>query len=101
MGERPYGIRGNGEADARAKKEVWMGQRMLKPDIVTPAGIRQAYPIHPKAPAHLQWSRMALRGLTYMHTDKGPQAQWLKEIGKIEDASCVCKRTGEQRRGLV
>jgi len=25
-----------------------------------------------------------------MVTDKGPQAQWLKKIGKVEDASCVC-----------
>jgi len=23
-------------------------------------------------------------------TDKGPQRQWLKEMGKIEDPSCVC-----------
>jgi len=28
--------------------------------------------------------------LTYMVTDKGPQAQWMKEMGKLEDASCVC-----------
>jgi len=28
--------------------------------------------------------------VTYMITDKGPQAQWLKEIGKLEDGSCPC-----------
>jgi len=60
------------------------------PDIVTPAGIRQAYPLHSRALAHLNWSRQAIRGLTYLVTDKGPQRQWLKEIGKVEDASCVC-----------
>ena len=34
---------GNEMADTRAKREVWMGKRMHMPDIVTPAGIRQAY----------------------------------------------------------
>jgi len=33
---------------------------------------------------------MAIRGLTYMIMDKGPQASWLREIGKVEDGSCVC-----------
>jgi len=41
-------------------------------------------------PAHLKWSREAVRGLTYVVTDKGPQWQWLKEMGKTEDPSCVC-----------
>ena len=34
--------------------------------------------------------RVAVRGLTYMVTDKGPQRQCLKEIGKTEDSRCVC-----------
>jgi len=84
------GVEGNELVDARAKREVRRGRRMHKPDIVTPAGIRQAYRLHGGTPAHLSWSRWALRGLTYMVTDKGPQAQWLKTIGKVEDASCVC-----------
>jgi len=83
-------VEGNEIADERAKREVRRGRRMHKPDIVTPAGIRQAYKLHGATPAHLSWSRWAVRGLTYMVTDKGPQAQWLKTIGKVEDASCVC-----------
>jgi len=83
------GVKGNETADAKAKAEVDMGMRMHKSDIATPAGIRQAYRVHGGAPAHLQWTRQAIRGLTYMVTDKGPQAQWLKEIGKVEDARCV------------
>jgi len=55
-------IEGNEEADRRAKREVRMGIRMHKPDIATLAGIRQAHPIHPKAPKHLRWSRQALWG---------------------------------------
>jgi len=51
-----------------------MGKRMHKPDIVTPAGIRQKYRLHGTTPGHLKWSGIAIRGLTYMMTDKGPQA---------------------------
>jgi len=84
------GVDGNEMADKRAKREVEWGERMHKPDIVTPAGIRQAYRLHGGAPAHINWSRWALRGLTYMVTDKGPQAQWMATIGKADRASCVC-----------
>ena len=90
MGESHDGIEGNEQADSRAKLEVWMGERIHWPDIITPADIRQAYPLHAKAPEHLKWPRQALRGLTYLETDRGPQRQWLREIGKTEDASCVC-----------
>jgi len=48
------GVVGNEEADMRAKKEVEMGWRLLKPDIVTPAGRRQAHPLHPRPPAHMR-----------------------------------------------
>jgi len=84
------GVEGNERADKMAKEAVNEGIWMNKPDIVTPAGIRQAFRLHGKTPKHLNWSRWALRRLTYMVTDKGPQAQWLKTIGKTDDASCVC-----------
>ena len=90
------GVEGNEKADRRAKEEVWMGERMHKPDIVTPAGIRQKYRLHGPTPGHLKWSGMAIRGLTYMVTDKGPQAYWMKEIGKAEEGSCVCDRWTQQ-----
>ncbi|KAF8417628.1 hypothetical protein EV426DRAFT_709618 [Tirmania nivea] len=35
----------NEKADGKAEKTVWAGRRMLSPDIATPAGIRQAYPM--------------------------------------------------------
>jgi len=90
------GVEGNERADARAKEEVVRGERMHMPDIVTPAGIRQLFRPHEGAPGHLKWSRMAIRGLTYMITDKGPQAYWLKEIGKADEGSCVCDRWTQQ-----
>ena len=86
------GVEGNEEADKRAKREVEMGQRSQKPMIATPAGIKQQFPIYPKAPAHLRWRPRALKGLVYMVTDKGPQRQWMWEIGKEEEQWCVCDR---------
>jgi len=84
------GEEGNEAADRKAKMEVEMDWRMHKPDIMTPAGIRQAHPLHPKAPAHLHWSTKAIKDLVYMVTDKSPQRQWLWEIGKAEDPQCLC-----------
>jgi len=84
------GVEGSEQAGKKAKEGVWIGERMHWPDIVTPAGIRQAYPLHDKAPAHLSWPRQAIRGLTYLETDKGLQRQWLREMGKVEDGSCIC-----------
>jgi len=40
-------------------------------------------------------------GLTYILTDKRPQWQWLKTIGKTEDPSCVCDGWTPAERGLV
>jgi len=85
------GIEGNEQADGKAR-EVEMGIRMARPGIATPAGIRQAYPIQAKAPPHLSWPTRAIKGLVYIVTDKGPQRQWMKEIGKTDEplTRCVC-----------
>jgi len=74
----------------RAREEVKMGRRMQKTVVATPAGIKQEFPAYPKAPAHLKWSPNALKGLVCMVTDKGPQRQWLWEIGRSEERVCVC-----------
>jgi len=50
------GVEGNEAAGSSAKEEVWRGERMHWPDIVTPVGIRQAFPLHSKAPDHLKYS---------------------------------------------
>jgi len=84
------GIVGNEEADRMARRTVDMEWRLNKEDIATPAGIRQEFPIYPKVPRHMKWSRAAVKGLVYMITYKGPQQQWLWEIGKSENPQCVC-----------
>jgi len=62
VGEGTSGCGGNEEADRRAKQEVEIGWRLQKQEVATPAGIRQAFPIHPRA----------IKGLVYLVTGKGP-----------------------------
>jgi len=56
------------------------------------AGIRQAYPLFNKE-QHMKWNRDELRGLTYLHTDKGPQKAWLFKIGRASSPRCKCGET--------
>ena len=76
------GVRGNEEADRRANLIAYEGRVVGRPDRVTPAGIRQEFPIHTK-PKHLGWSRQSLKGLVYVMTDRGPLNRWLKVISYI------------------
>ena len=84
------GVRGNEEADRRAGREVRAGKRRRAVGIATPWGIKQEFPIYPRAPAHMSWPVAGLKGLVYLVTDKGPQQQWLWEIGKADTQWCVC-----------
>jgi len=77
------GEAGNEAADRKAKEEVEMGWQMHKPDILTPVGIREAHPLHPRV-AYMRWSTKAIKDLVYIVTDKGPQRQWLWEIVRAE-----------------
>jgi len=84
------GEEGSEKADSRAKEEVEMGWRLNKPDVATPAGIKQAHPLHSKAPKHMRWSMKAIQGLVFMVMDKGLQHHWLWEIGKTDEPQYVC-----------
>jgi len=83
------GVEGNELADKRAKERVREGQWKSELSIATPAGIRQAYPLFRREP-HLKWDRTEMRGLCYLHTDKGPMKAWLYRIGKAENPLCGC-----------
>jgi len=87
------GVRGNEEADRRAGMEVELGWRLQKTVIAMLAGIKQEFPIYPAAPAHMKWTPVAVKGLVYLVIDKGPQRQWLWEIGKSEERCCVLDST--------
>ena len=83
------GVEGNELADERAREGVARGVWRSDPSLTTPAGIRQTYQLFQKK-RHMKWDRDEVRGLTYLHTDKGPMKQWLFKIGKAEDPWCEC-----------
>lgn len=84
-----YGVVGNEEADRRANTRAYGGRVMGLADVMTPAGIRQDYPIHTK-PKHIMWSKKVLKGFVYVSTDRGPMKSWLKVIGRSQDDLCEC-----------
>ncbi|KAF8416347.1 hypothetical protein EV426DRAFT_686810 [Tirmania nivea] len=53
----------------------------------SPSCIRQAFPMG-RPSKQTKWNREALRGLTYMVTDRGPQRWWLHKVGRADDSSC-------------
>ena len=96
------GIRGNELADQRATFESHRGQIAGEQGPVTEGGIRQTskesrasyrtVPGFGKGRA-VDWKRRALSAYTWMRTGKGPQAQWLHTIRKIESPQCQCGAT--------
>ena len=83
------GVVGNELADRRAKDEVMKGIWNSDRSLATPAGIRQAYPLYTRTP-QMKWDREEVRGLTYLHTDRGPMAEWLFKIGRADSPRCKC-----------
>jgi len=47
------GTKGNEKADEMAGKTVRRGRRNHEVAVATPAGIKQEFPIYPRAPAHM------------------------------------------------
>ena len=86
------GVEGNERVDKRAKEWVMKGQWESEPSIATPAGIRQAYPLFRREP-DMKWNRPELKGLSYLHTDRGPMKACLHKIGRAGDPFCVCGQT--------
>ena len=81
------GIKGNKkpEKKAESQKHSLDRRRVLQPDIVTPAGIRQVFPVHSKPHRYLEWDTQVLKSLTYLLTDRGTQRAWLWEIRTSKD----------------
>lgn len=65
----------------RANLRAYGGCVTGKADAMTPAGIGHDFRIHEK-PKHLKWTKKAVKGLTYITTDRGPMKRWLTVIGR-------------------
>ena len=74
------GMKGNEEADRRAKAEAWIGKRMNQ----------QVFSIHRRpSKERREWDNEAVKGLAYIATDKGYMRAWLYHIGRSADPSVI------------
>ena len=85
------GIPGNEYADYKAREAAYLGSLTNQHQTCTPAGIRQQFYTNRLTKQVKMWNRNALRGLTYVVTDKGPQKDWLHRMGVTEDYTCSCQ----------
>ena len=104
------GIKGNELADQRASFDSHHGQIAGTHGIATEGGIRQltkaARAECCKATTYgnkrrVGWKRPALAAHTWMHTEKGPQLQWIYKIDKVEDPTCHCGATIQSSEHIV
>jgi len=102
------GVAGNEEADKTAKREVEIGQRTQKTTIATPAGIKQIFPVYPKAPAHAvfpstqlraTWAAAVLPPCVYATVSSLPTQHPSKTSASPASNSTVDSPTKVQRRG--
>ena len=84
------GVLGNEMADLRAKREVWMGARRGDQNIATAGGLRHEFRVTWETEKVRSWDRDALKGYTYICTDRGPFRAWLHKIGRAESPMCPC-----------
>ena len=84
------GVMGNELADLRVKKGVWEGTRRGEANIATAAGIRHEFRVTRKSKQVQEWDRDALKGHTYLYTERGPFKTWLHKIGREDSPRCPC-----------
>ena len=84
------GVKGNELADLRAKKEAWMGARRGDKPIATAGGIRHKFRATWNTEQVKNWDREALKGHTYIYTDRGPFREWRHRIGRGDSPMCPC-----------
>ena len=107
LGKGHIGIKGNELTDQCATIHSHGGQIAGDSGTATEGGIRQVTKASRAecraAPSYGQgkcigWKRRALATYTWMRMGKGPQAQWLHRVGKIESPDCprgMSIQTGE------
>lgn len=84
------GILGNELAGYKAKQGVRMGAAEGRGNIATPVAIRHHFRLTEQRVQVREWDRDALRGYTYIYTDKGPFMHWLNKLGRKDSSACPC-----------
>ena len=82
------GVMGNELADLKAKREAWEGVRRGEKNIATAARIKHELRVTWRLKQVQEWDREALKGHTYIYTDRGPFKAWLHQIGR--EVSPIC-----------
>ena len=97
MGPGHTGIVGTELADYKATQGVHIGMAKGEKNIATPVGIRQHFR---KRRQLKEWDRDAMRGYTYIYTDKGPFMYLLHKIGRKDRKKCSCSNATVQNAAL-
>ena len=84
-------VMGNELAGLKAKSEAWMVVRRREMNIATAGGIRHEFRITRRTKQVYEWDREALKGHSYIYTDRGPFAAWLNKIGRAASPMCPCR----------
>ena len=95
------GVMGNELADLRAKKGVWDGVQGGGKNVATAAGIRHEFRLTWKTKQTQEWDREALKGHTYIDTDRGPFEYWLHKIGRAESTLCPCGEAAQNAAHIM
>ena len=66
------------------------GARRGDQNIAMAGGIRHEFRVTWQTKQVHEWDREALKGHTYIYTDRGPFREWLHKIGKTDSPMCPC-----------
>ena len=95
------GVLGNELADLRAKREAWMGVRSGAKNIATAGGIRHEFRATWRTKQVHEWDRDALKGRTYICTDRGPFRGWLHKIGRADSPMRACGKAVQNAAHVI
>ena len=66
------------------------GARRGDQNIAMAGGIRHEFRVTWQTKQVHEWDREALKGHTYIYTDRGPFREWLHKIGRTDSPMCPC-----------
>ena len=85
----------------KAKETGGIGHLFKQSQTATPAGIKAIFRCNRISEQVRIWDRNAIRGLTYITTDSGPQKNWRCKIGRAEEDVCRCGERGQNEAHIM